>query len=97
MCNMKRTCRMHGRCIGHMYEGELLGYIEARKKIYIPSYYYMLEHFCAKSIETIKKLSDERTVVLLDYDTNEDIEDSTKPMSHAGLIKKYIKEYSSID
>lgn len=50
----------------------------------------MLEHNCAKSIETLKKLSTERTVVLLDYDTNEDIDDEKKPMSHAGLIKKYV-------
>ena len=92
MVNMKRTCRTHGRCLGHMYNGELIGYIEARKNIYIPSYYYMLEHYCAKSIETLRKLSAERTVVLLDYDTNEDIEDAKKPMSHAGLIKRYMAE-----
>ncbi len=90
MLNMKRTCRTHGRCLGHMYNGELIRYIEARKRIYIPSYYYMLEHYCAKSIETLRKLSTERTVVLLDYDTNEDIEDAKKPMSHAGLIKRYV-------
>lgn len=90
MRNLKRTCRVHGKCLGHKYGDLLLGYIESRKKIYVPSYYYMLENYCAKSIETIKKLSDERTVVLLDYDTNEDIEDYTKPLSHAGLIKHYI-------
>jgi hypothetical protein len=31
-----------------------------------------------------------KTVVLLDYDTNEDIENSSKPLSHASLIKNYI-------
>lgn len=46
-----------------------------------------------KSIETIKKLAAERTVVLLDYDTNEDIDDGKKPMSHAGLIKRYVMEH----
>lgn len=92
MCNLKRTCRVHGKCLGHKYGDLLLRYIEARKKIYVPSYYYMLEHYCAKSIETIKKLSTEHTVVLLDYDTNEDIEDYTKPLSHAGLIKRYINK-----
>lgn len=48
---------------------------------------------CVKSIETIKKLAAERTVVLLDYDTNEDIDDGKKPMSHAGLIKRYVMEH----
>lgn len=91
MLNLKRTCHTHGRCLGHMYEGELLGYIEARKKIYIPSYYYILENYCLKSIKTIKQLSIKQTVVLLDYDTNENIDDTNKPLSHAGLIKKYIE------
>lgn len=35
MLDLKRTCRTHGRCLGHMYNGDLIGYIEARKKIYI--------------------------------------------------------------
>ncbi len=90
MRNLKRTCRTHGRCLGHMYDGELMGYIEARKKIYIPSYFYMLEHCCAKTVEMLRKVSAERTVVLLDYDTNEDIDDGSKPLSHAGLIKRYL-------
>jgi hypothetical protein len=34
--------------------------------------------------------SQSRTVVLLDYDTNDDIENAGKPLSHASLIKKYI-------
>lgn len=92
MKDLKRTCRTHGWCLGHKYGDELLEYIEARKKIYVPSYYYMLEHNCPKTVATIKKLSEERTVVLLDYDTNGDIEDSSKPLSHASLIKKYIEE-----
>ena len=95
MTNLKRSCRTHGRCIGHKYGDELLGYIEARKKIYVPSYYYMLEHYCKKSITTIKHLSTERTVVLLDYDTNENIEDASKPLSHAGLIKQYITTHNN--
>lgn len=28
MLNMKRTCRTYGRCLGHMYRGELMDYIE---------------------------------------------------------------------
>lgn len=61
-----------------MGKNSLLGYIEA-------SSYYLN----TINIETIKKLA--ATVVLLDYDTNENIEDSTKPLSHAALIKKYIE------
>lgn len=94
MKDIKRTCRTHGRCLGHQKgtkSKELLGYIEARKSIYVPSYFWMLENKCAKQIEVLSKLSNERTVVLLDYDTNEDVENPSKPLSHASLIKSYIE------
>ena len=41
-------------------------------------------------MKKLKTMSKSRTVVLLDYDTNEDIENTSKPLSHASLIKKYI-------
>ena len=90
MKGLKRTCRTHGQCLGHSYNGQLLGYIEARKQIYIPSYKWMLENKCADIVKKIKIMSQNRTVVLFDYDTNENIEDTSKPLSHASLIKKYI-------
>ena len=30
-----------------------------------------------------------KTIVLLDYDTNADVENATKPLSHAALVKAY--------
>ncbi|MBO5698608.1 MAG: hypothetical protein J6R79_01200 [Bacteroidaceae bacterium] len=90
MKGLKRTCRTHGKCLGHSYEGKALGYIEARKTIYIPSYKWMLENKCADLVKKLKIMSQTRTVVLLDYDTYEDIENTSKPLSHASLIKKCI-------
>lgn len=95
MKNLKRTVRVQGRCIGHqkgVNSSELLGYIDARKQILVPSYVWMLEHRCQKQIEMIKELQKTRTVVLLDYDTNDDIEDPAKPLSHTSLIKRYVEE-----
>lgn len=94
MKDLKRTVRTHGRCLGHqkgVNSSELLGYIDARKQIYVPSYFWMLENKCQKQVEIIRKLLETRTVVLLDYDTNGDIEDPSKPLSHASLIKNYIE------
>ena len=31
------------------------------------------------------------TIVLLDYDTNADVENAKKPLSHASLIKAYVE------
>lgn len=92
MRNIKRTSRKYGRCIGHRKApGELLDYIEARKQIYLPSYFWMLRNRCRSQVEELTRLSAERTVVLLDYDTNGDIEDSSKPLSHASLIKRFVE------
>lgn len=94
MKDLKRTVRTHGPCLGHrkgVNGTELLGYLEARHEIYVPAYKWMLENKCAKIMETIKRLASEKTVVLLDYDTNEDINDPSKPLSHASLIKAYVE------
>lgn len=98
MKDLKRSTRTHGRCLGHqkgLGSKSLLGYIEARKQIYVPSYYWMLEHKCKKEIDYFLSLLQQgKTIVFLDYDTNEDIEDHSKPLSHASLIKKYLMEIS---
>ena len=96
MKNLKRTVRTHGKCLGHqkgLGSKELLGYIEARKQIYVPSYNWMLENKCQKEIQYFKQLLNEgKTIVFLDYDTNGNIEDGSKPLSHAFLIKSYLSK-----
>ena len=92
MKNIKRTVRRFGKPLGHrkgVNGTELLGYIEARKQIYIPTYKWILENKVADIIERLKEASKTKTIVLLDYDTNADVENSKKPLSHASLIKAY--------
>ena len=41
-------------------------------------------------IERLRAASNSgKTIVLLDYDTNADVENAKKPLSHASLIKAY--------
>ena len=93
MKNIKRTVRRFGKPLGHrkgVNGTELLGYIEARKQIYIPTYRWVLENKVAHIIERLRSASNEgKTIVLLDYDTNADVEYPKKPLSHASLIKAY--------
>jgi len=93
MKNIKRTVRRFGKPLGHrkgVNGTELLGYLEARKQIYIPTYRWVLENKVAHIIERLRSASNEgKTIVLLDYDTNADVEDPKKPLSHASLIKAY--------
>lgn len=94
MKNIKRTVRRFGRPLGHrkgVGGTELFGYIEARKQIYIPSYRWVLENKVADIIMRLKEASRTKTIVLLDYDTNADVEDGRRPLSHALLVKAYVE------
>lgn len=92
MRNIKRTVRRFGKPLGHRYGvngEELLSYIEARKRIYIPTYRWMLENKAMSIIERLREASKTKTIILLDYDTNADVENARKPLSHASLVKAY--------
>ena len=70
---------------------ELLGYIEARKLIYLPCYKWVLENKLQKLVAAVRIISKNKPVVLLDYNTNPDVNNPKKPLSHASLIKAYIE------
>jgi len=94
MKNIKRTVRRFGKPLGHrkgVNGTELLGYIEARKQIYIPTYKWVLENKVTHIIERLREACKIKTIVLLDYDTNADVENWKKPLSHASLIKAYVE------
>lgn len=94
MKNIKRTVRKFGRPLGHkkgVQGSELLSYIDARMLIYVPTYRWMLENKAQKQVEKLRQLSESGTVILLDYNTNEDIQDPSTPLSHAAIIKAYIE------
>ena len=94
MKNMKRTTRKYGPCLGHrkgVHGEELLGYIEARKQIYLPCYKWVLENKLKKLVTAIRIISKNKPVVLLDFNTNPDVNNPKKALSHASLIKAYIE------
>ena len=94
MKNIKRTVRKFGKPLGHrkgVNGTELLNYIEARKLIYIPTYKWVLENKVQGIIARLREASKTKTIVLLDYNTNCDVNDPKKPLSHAFLIKAYVE------
>lgn len=103
MKNIKRTVRRFGRPLGHrkgVFGTEILGYIEARHQIYIPTYRWTLEHKAREIIRRLRDASKTETIVLLDYNTNCNVEDPAKPLSHAFLVKAYVERlypYDKID
>jgi len=68
----------------------LLTYREARYLIYLPTYEWVLETCLQREIGLLNELAASQPIVLLDYETNDDIENLASPLSHASLIAKYI-------
>jgi len=94
MKNIKRTVRKYGKPLGHrkgVNGTELLNYKDARNQIYIPTYRWMLENKVLNILRRLKEASKEKTIVLLDYDVSNDVDDLSKPLSHAYLVKAYVE------
>lgn len=96
MKGLKRTVRKFGRPLGHLkgaYGKELLNYFDARMQIYLPTYKWVLDNvpYVHDVVEKIKAKSVVQDIVFLDYNTNIDFRDISKPLSHAGLVKLYIE------
>lgn len=94
MKDIKRTVRKYGTPLGHrkgINGHELLNYIDARIKIYLPIYLWVLENKVKEIINRLKEASINDDIVLLDYETNCDVLNPKKPLSHAFLIKAFIE------
>lgn len=96
MRDLKRTVRKYGMPKGHRkgaYGTELLGYFDARMLIYLPTYKWVLDNISEvhRVVERIREQSKIQDIVFLDYNTNIDFRDVSKPLSHAGLVKLYIE------
>lgn len=95
MKGLKRTVRKYGKPRGHrkgVHGNELLNYLDARKQIYLPAYKWVLDNKVQNIIDRLRSASESgKTIVLLDYETNGDVENPKKPLSHASLVKAYVE------
>jgi len=95
MKGLKRTVRKYGTVLGHqkgLDNTELLDYITARQQLYAPMYKWVLDNKLQEELDEIRQLSTKfGTIVLLDYETNGDILDPSRPLSHAYLVKHYLE------
>lgn len=94
MKDIKRTVRKYGKPLGHrkgVNGNELLNYIDARIQIYLPTYLWVLENKVVEIIDRLKEASKKDDIVLLDYETNCDVLNTKKPLSHAYLVKAYVE------
>ncbi len=95
MRNIKRSGKSRGAVRGHRFgatSDTLLGYRDARYRIYLPAYRWVLENKLTRELEQLRAAVKERPVVLLDYETNANVDDLTSPLSHAALVKQYLED-----
>lgn len=95
MKGIKRTVRKFGTPLGHrkgVNGTELLNYITARKEIYLRAYGWLLDNKAHDVIQLLKVEAEKQDLVLLDFDTNGDIENTRLPLSHAALVKRYLEK-----
>lgn len=93
MRNIKRSVRKYGKILGHQKGVDshiLLGYQEAKRLIYLPTYKCVLDTNLKNEIDELNEIIASNDIVLLDYETNEYI-CNDKPLSHAFLIKLYLE------
>ena len=94
MAGIKRGGKSRGAVRGHRFgvgSDTLLGYLSARLRIYLPAYRWVLEHKLSAEVERLRHLAADRTLVLLDYETNADVEDVSSPLSHAALVMYHLQ------
>lgn len=94
MSGIKRGGKSRGAVRGHRFgvgSAVLLGYRDARFQIYLPAYKWVLENRLTAQVAELRRLAAEKPLVLLDYETNADVEDLSSPLSHAALVKYHLE------
>ena len=94
MRGLKRTIQTFGMVRGHragVGGVGLLTYREARYRIYLPAYRWVLDQRLQPELEMLRLLCQRKPVVLLDYETNADLDNLLRPLSHAALIVAYLR------
>jgi hypothetical protein len=63
--------------------------VDARRQVYLPTYRWVLENKAADLVKTLRGLPGD--VVLLDYTVNDDVDDVSRPLSHAALVQRFVE------
>jgi hypothetical protein len=92
MKGIKRSGLSRGKVLGHRAGERLLTYGEARYLIYLPAYKWVLDHYLQPEVNLLKEQVKSKRIILLDYETNADVENLAAPLSHAALVIRYLED-----
>jgi hypothetical protein len=94
MSGIKRSGKSRGQVLGHRLgiESEtLLGYLDARRQIYLPAYRWVLENRLQEEVKQLRAIAESNDLILRDYETNGDVNDLSSPLSHAALVNMWLE------
>lgn len=89
---LTRNSPILGKMIGHrvcLNSEEIMSYADARRRIFISRYRWVLDYKVQDIIERLRKADEMKTIVLLDHYTNCEIQNYKEPISCAYLVKAY--------
>ncbi|MBS3124713.1 hypothetical protein J4211_00445 [Candidatus Woesearchaeota archaeon] len=83
-----------GQPSGHLYFDKVLSYIPARERIYVPTYTFMFNKRAPASLlHQILTLAGNNTQqYFFDVDKNQDIRNTSSPLSHAAVLVQLINQ-----
>jgi hypothetical protein len=86
--------KRRGKPEGHKFGDRLLGYIEARRLVYLPAYEYMWKMCVGRDIRSLmfKPALEGIVQYFYDYDDNGDIEDSRRPLAHSSILVRLLAD-----
>jgi hypothetical protein len=81
-----------GKPSGHQFGKQLLGIVEARRRIYVPTYEWMVEHRIDPAvIEHLLAIARSGvTQFIHDVGDSGDPNDATQPLAHAAVLVQYL-------
>lgn len=91
----KRPKKRKGNVLGHQFQDEVLGIVEARLDIFHPAYEFFFDNYIPKTVkdELVEKALID-TVLFYDTESNLDIENPEDPLAHSifasDLMNKYV-------
>lgn len=79
--------KREGRPTGHEFGDVVLGYVDARKRIYIPAYaYHAINNVLDRVCNDLEERLLHGNVQFCDVEKNSDVEDTSSPLSHAAVL-----------
>ncbi|MBD3355307.1 hypothetical protein GF361_04965 [Candidatus Woesearchaeota archaeon] len=87
----KKPKKRKGIVQGHKFGDDILGLVEARWNIFLPSYNFYLDEYASEDALSaiLKKQREGKTIYLYDVEDNDDIRDP-RPYAHSAALSTYL-------